>query len=340
MGTYERYYFDVGNIRFLFLSDRNDLPNPYGRGEGGFFVDGAITFDTYKWFVDQVLKNPDKIIIVCCHHPLKDTTIGTGRNESWQGKFMTGYNLKFKDSKTESLQTVLHQVYPVDDYDTPKFKNLLSQNTGVVDMWLSGHVHHLVEEIFHDKGKYACAYGGHHFNVGTICRYRHNVRMLSAQSTVFTFSNDSDKFDSKVYIHDHPSIKQGFYQPEHRRLNLKKNFRKQYFSISVNKPSQNITKFAIDKFNDNQLKLSWNNTNTGVLIVKKTGKLPSFYPMDNQTYYVGQSVGGCEVVCIGTDTKFRDKELTAGSNYYYKAFAYNAGNGQIKYFEQPEVLKG
>ncbi len=47
-GTYERYFFDVGNLRCLFLSDRNDLPAPYGRGEGGFYVDGAITLETYR----------------------------------------------------------------------------------------------------------------------------------------------------------------------------------------------------------------------------------------------------------------------------------------------------
>ena len=339
-GTYERYYFDVGNIRFLFLSDRNDLPAPYGRGEGGFFVDGAITLDTYKWLVEQIIKNPDRIIVIFCHHPLKDTTIGTGIDESWQGQYMTSYNPNNKNNPERRLQTTLHQVYDVDDFDSPKFKNLLSQNTGIVDMWISGHVHLLVEEIFNGKGKYAYTFGGHHFNVGTICRYRHPYNIISAQSNLFTFHSGSDKFDSTVYVYDHPSIKQGFYEPEHRILILKRTFCKKYSPVSIDTPSQNIMEFSIDNSNANELALSWRNTNTGVLIVRKASCQPSFSPEDNQTYYAGQSVDDGEIAFIGINTSFRDIDLISGNDYYYKSFAYNAGDNQIKYFsKRPMILK-
>src|SRR5699024_5555396 len=86
-GTYERYHFDVGNIRFLFISDRNDLPAPYGRGEGGFFVDGAITLESFQWLVRQIITHPDRILVVACHHPLKNTTIGSGIDDSWKGQY-------------------------------------------------------------------------------------------------------------------------------------------------------------------------------------------------------------------------------------------------------------
>jgi hypothetical protein len=33
-GTWERYTFKVGNIRFLMMGDRNDLPYPVGRPSG------------------------------------------------------------------------------------------------------------------------------------------------------------------------------------------------------------------------------------------------------------------------------------------------------------------
>ena len=336
-GTYERYYFDVGNIRFLFLSDRNDLPAPYGRGEGGFFVDGAITLDTYKWFVDQVIKNPDRIIVVCCHHPLKDTTLGTAMDESWKRMYMSGYNPENKNNPAARLQTVLHQVYDVDSFDSPKFNNLLSQNTGVVDMWVSGHVHHMLEEVFNGKGKYAYAYGGHHFNVGTICRFRHHIIFLSAQSTLFTFTEGSSQFDSKVYVHDHPSVKQGFYEPEHRILTLKKGFSKEYSHVSVESPLQNITGFSSGSSNHKELTLNWQNANTGVLIVKKAGSPPAFSPGDNRTYYVGQKVDGGEIAFIGINTGFKDRGLASGTEYYYKPFAYNAGNNQIKYFNKEPV---
>ncbi|GAG09226.1 unnamed protein product, partial [marine sediment metagenome] len=72
----------------------------------------------------------------------------------------------------------------------------------------------------------------------------------------------------------------------------------------------------------------------------KAGGQPSFFPEDNQTYYVGQSVDDGEIVFIGINTSFRDTDLISGSDYYYKPFAYNAGNNQIKYFsKRPITLK-
>lgn len=328
-GTYERYYFDVGNIRFLFLSDRNDLPAPYGRGEGGYFVDGAITLDTYKWFVDMIIKNPDRIIAICCHHPLKDTTIGTTIDASWEGQFMTAYNEKNKKEPTNRLQSVLHQIYDIDTFDTPKFRNLLGQNTGVVDMWISGHVHHLLEQTFKGKGKYAYAFGGHHFNVGTICRFRHPYNIISAQSNLFTFKDRSNTFESSVYVHDHPSIPTGFYEPEHRLLSLKKPFQPTYTPENVTRPTQNITDFTVEQ-SPGEYKLSWKNENTGALIIKNSGNQSTFTPTDGETYYPGQIVENGTVVFMGTHDRVCDKDVT-GDKIFYKTFSYNAGNDKIFY---------
>jgi hypothetical protein len=329
-GTYERYYFDVGNMRFLFLSDRNDLPAPYGRGEGGFYVDGAITLESYQWLVDQIIKNPDKIIAVCCHHPLKDTTIGSGIDESWLGQFMCGYNPKFYNVPKNRLQPVLHQVYNVDKFDSPKFRSLLSQNPGSVNLWISGHIHHLVDETYNKKGKYAYAYGGHHFNVGTICRYRHHKNIISAQSTLFTFNADSAEFDSKVYVHDHPCIPQGFYEPEHRTLKLSGSFSKEYLPEKIAMPSI-IENFRIKCECSSATELSWENSNTGVLIIRQNDRKPDFKPEDDCAYYAGQSAGSAQVVFMGTAAKFTDNDIKSGNKYFYSAFAYNAGNGHVKY---------
>ena len=155
---------------------------------------------------------------------------------------------------------------------------------------------------------------------------------------MFAFTAGSNQLDSKVYVHDHPSIRQGFYEPEHRILTLEKAFCKKYSPHSINIPSKNITEFLIDNSNVNELALSWRNTNTGVLIVKKAGGQPAFSPEDNQTYYVGQSVGDVEIAFIGINTSFRDTGLISGSDYYYKPFAYNAGDNQIKYFSQKPIM--
>ena len=61
-GTWERYRFVAGNILFLMLSDRNDVPNPVGRGHSkdkakGGFPSGAVTRETFNWWKQQVLEN-------------------------------------------------------------------------------------------------------------------------------------------------------------------------------------------------------------------------------------------------------------------------------------------
>ena len=50
-GSWERYTFKVGNIRFLMMSDRNDLPYPVGRrAGGGGSPAGAVTSETFAWW--------------------------------------------------------------------------------------------------------------------------------------------------------------------------------------------------------------------------------------------------------------------------------------------------
>ena len=85
-GTWERYRFQAGNMLFLMLADRNDAPEPVGRGHSrdgrsGGYPAGAVTRATFNWWKQQVLDNQDKIIVTMHHHALRDTTIASGRGE-------------------------------------------------------------------------------------------------------------------------------------------------------------------------------------------------------------------------------------------------------------------
>jgi hypothetical protein len=57
VGSWERYTFKVGNIWFLMMSDRNDLPYPDGRrASGGGSPAGPVTSETaawWQWHVEQ-----------------------------------------------------------------------------------------------------------------------------------------------------------------------------------------------------------------------------------------------------------------------------------------------
>ena len=77
-GSWERYSFEVGNILFLVMGDRNDGGPPVGRGEYGGYPAGAVTRETFDWWVENVEANRDKIIVSAHHHMLKETTVASG----------------------------------------------------------------------------------------------------------------------------------------------------------------------------------------------------------------------------------------------------------------------
>src|SRR5215467_12521455 len=56
---------EVGNIRFLMMGDRNDLPYPVGRrASGGASPAGAVTPETFAWWTSHVESaGKDEIII-------------------------------------------------------------------------------------------------------------------------------------------------------------------------------------------------------------------------------------------------------------------------------------
>jgi hypothetical protein len=78
-GTWERYTFKVGNIRFLMMGDRNDLLYPVGRrASGGASPAGAVTPETFAWWKSHVERaGKDEIIITGAHHMLRETTVGS-----------------------------------------------------------------------------------------------------------------------------------------------------------------------------------------------------------------------------------------------------------------------
>ena len=82
-GTWERYTFKLGNIRFLMMGDRNDLPYPVGRrASGGASPAGAVTPETFAWWTSHVESaGKDEIIITGAHHMLRETTVGSGDYE-------------------------------------------------------------------------------------------------------------------------------------------------------------------------------------------------------------------------------------------------------------------
>ena len=82
-GDWERYRFDVGNVRFLMMSDVNESSQHAGRGRLGGNPGGVVSRETFDWWVDQVESSHcDRIVVTAHHYVLKETTVASGE---WEG---------------------------------------------------------------------------------------------------------------------------------------------------------------------------------------------------------------------------------------------------------------
>lgn len=213
-GTWERYTFTVGNILFLMMGDRNDGGPPKGRGEVGGYPAGAITTDTFEWWKEKVEANPDKIVVTCAHHVLRDTTTASGRNEGVPG----GYHKKYVDEIGAS-----YLYWVGDDIDTDIFHDYFDRQPSAIDLWLAGHTHTHPDDRAGGKELIARRWNVTFANCAAMTRY-HGNKLLYPMSRLFTFTRGSDKVRIQCYLHTSHHAPQGWYAPAERTVELRHPF--------------------------------------------------------------------------------------------------------------------
>lgn len=233
-GTWERYRFQAGNVLFLMLADRNDVPEPVGRGHSedrakGGFPAGAVTRETFEWWKRQVLDNQDKIIVTMHHHVLRDTTTASGTGE--------GNPVYHGASGGPEGSSYLYYLIENDDpehfeyeKDTRVFEDFLADfqkehGRGAIDLWLGGHTH--VKGPMDDAGGKTITetkWGVHFLQTAALTVFHAGK---SPQSRLLTFQEGSDEVFAQCYLHE-PLVKKklpvGFHQPAEKTLPLRHAF--------------------------------------------------------------------------------------------------------------------
>tara|TARA_R110002049_G_scaffold72490_7_gene187496 strand:+ start:49068 stop:52058 length:2991 start_codon:yes stop_codon:yes gene_type:complete len=233
-GTWERYRFEAGNILFLMLADRNDVPEPVGRGHSadgrkGGYPAGAVTRETFDWWKQQVLENQDKIIVTMHHHALRDTTIASGYGEG-----NPRYHGPSGGAEGSSYLYYLIENEDPEDFQFTKdahvFEEFLDQfhrdnGRGAIDLWIAGHTHvHGPDDRWGDKTISEQRWGVSFLQVAALTRFHAGANPVSR---LLTFTDGSDKFAADVYLHDdsfkgHPV---GWYKPASRTFALRHPFK-------------------------------------------------------------------------------------------------------------------
>jgi hypothetical protein len=223
-GTWERYAFRVGNIRFLMMSDRNDLPYPVGRRPtGGGSPAGAVTGETYAWWQQQVEAARDEIVISSHHHMLRETTVGSGDFEGIS-RYADGRIHSGRFHGADGVPEGASYLYFVDGVPkAQKFERYLAEHRGAVDIWLGGHTHTHPDEVVNGRGRIERKWGSHFVNCAQLSKY-HSFVTSPPMSRHFTFTSGSRLARVRCYLHDDSHAPQGWYAPAERVLELGKPF--------------------------------------------------------------------------------------------------------------------
>lgn len=198
--THHDYYYSfvTGNILWLILDDINHSAGPCGRSGGsGGFPSGSTTIEAYNWWVDMIENNPDKIIITCAHHLLKNTTIATGDNEGVNGGYHGSSGQAIGSGRLHNVITDINANTYVDDQTM--FMDYLVANPGACTMWFGAHTHYEVGETYAGRGYMTTVNGCAFINVGGLTRY-HVIK--HPQSKILSFTEGSNTATLNNMLHD------------------------------------------------------------------------------------------------------------------------------------------
>jgi len=222
-GTWERYWFEVGNILVLMMGDRNDGGPPAGRAARGGYPAGRVTSETFTWWRELVEANPDRIIISCHHHMLEGTTVASGLGEGVQQDPRAGhtYHGSFADGAPEGSSFI----YFLDDRPHARvFERSLEQHPGAIDLWLGGHTHAFPDDTFGGRSHVERKWDVGFINWSAITRHHAGKAPMSR---LLTFEDGSDRVRVQCYLHTGEFAPEGWWEPAERTLPLRHPFRAQ-----------------------------------------------------------------------------------------------------------------
>lgn len=225
--AWDHYAFDVGNIRILMLSDRNDGGPPVGRGTHGGYPAGAVTRQTFDWWREQVAAHPDRILITLHHHMLKATTVGSGEWEGFHmdqrdayGRPKPKYHGYFRDGGPMGAG----YLYWVDgNPDAQAFERHLAAHPGCIDLWLGGHTHTHPDDTSHGRSHTERKWGVTFQNVASLTRY-HGRDYSVPKSRVLCFTPGKAELRIRCYMHSAEFLPLGWYDAVERTVPLRHPF--------------------------------------------------------------------------------------------------------------------
>ncbi|MDE0718382.1 MAG: metallophosphoesterase [Rhodospirillaceae bacterium] len=225
-GTWDRYWFEVGNIRFLMMSDVNERAQTLGRGPLGGNPGGVVTAETFDWWADMVERSRGERIVVTVHHyVLKETTVASGEWEGMKKGPDGAWQMDYHGYYAEGTPNGASYLYWVGGAaDSGRFERYLEDNPGAVALWFGGHTHTNPDDQHGGKSHIETRYGGTTF-VNAAALTRHFVAdHAMPHSRVLTFAPGSREVRIRCYMHTSEHRPAGWYDGRERRITLGRPF--------------------------------------------------------------------------------------------------------------------
>jgi len=222
-GEWDRYSFEAGNVLFLMMGDRNDGGPPVGRGARGGYPAGAVTEETFQWWVEQVEPNPDRIVIAMHHHMLRETTVASGPWEGFtedeQGDWKGHYHGYFPAGGPKGAS---YLYFVGGRPDAQAFEGYLAEHPGAMDLWIGGHTHTHPDDTKGGRSHLERKWDLTFLNCAALTN--HHGHLSLPMSRVIEFTEGSAEAVVRCYLHTSEHAPQGWYAPAERALPLRHPF--------------------------------------------------------------------------------------------------------------------
>lgn len=222
-GNWERYAIQIGNVRVLMMSDRNDGGPPVGRDKVGGYPAGAVKGETFAWWKQQVESHADEIVVTAHHHMLKETTVASGEWEGFRkrndGSYVSHYHGYFPKGGPKGAS----YLYWLDNQpDAQAFERYLKEHPAAIDLWLGGHTHTNPDDRKGGRSHVEQKWGVTFVNCSALSQYhgKTNVPM----SRLFTFTEGSRDVRIQCYMHTAQHAPVGWYAKAERTVQIRQPF--------------------------------------------------------------------------------------------------------------------
>lgn len=224
-GTWERYSFRVGNVLFLMMSDINSPTQALGRDVVHGNPGGAVSGDTFEWWVRMVEANQDKIIVSAHHYVLRETTVASGDWEGFRKDAAGQWRSHYHGYKPQADPIGASHLHWVDGKPAVRsFERYLADHPGAVDVWLGAHTHTHPDDTYGGRSHVETKWGVHFVNVAALTLH-HNTPENHATPMSRLLSFDGDALDVRCWLHTDHHAPRGWYEPVRRSLRLAKAYR-------------------------------------------------------------------------------------------------------------------